>query len=51
LGDLVEYNDRFYCVDNVLPDTQLLGGVPEKSLSIIVHAYYERLSALNVVER
>jgi hypothetical protein len=50
LGDVFEYNSRFYVCDSVVQEN-LLGGVPEKSLSIIVHAYYERLSALNVVER
>jgi len=50
LDDVVQFNERYYIVDNVVQE-QFLGGVPEKSLSIVVHTYYERLSALNVVER
>ena len=51
LDDVIQYDERYYIVDNVIPDNQYLGGVPEKQLSIICHTYYERLSALNVVER
>jgi hypothetical protein len=50
LGDAIEYNQRYYVIDNVVQE-QFMGGIPEKSLSIICHSYYERLSALNIVER
>jgi hypothetical protein len=49
-GDVISFNERYYVVDNVVQE-QFLGGVPEKSLSIICHTYLERLSSLNVVER
>jgi hypothetical protein len=51
IGDVVGFNSRFYSIDNVIANEQLLGGVPEKSLSVICHTYLERLSSINVVER
>jgi hypothetical protein len=50
VGDVISFNSRYYSVDNVVQE-QFLGGVPEKSLSIICHTYLERISSINIVER
>ena len=50
IGDALKFNERYYVIDNVVQEN-FLGGVPEKSLSIICHTYLERLSSINVVER
>lgn len=50
IGDIVEWNDRYYEVDNVVQE-QLLGGVAEKSHSIIMNAHYTKLSSLNILPR
>lgn len=42
-GDIIEYADRLFEVNNVIQD-QFLGGIPEKSLSIICNCHYSRLS-------
>lgn len=49
-GDIVEFNERYHEIDNVVQE-QFLGSIPEKSFSIIVNSHYARLSKLNVVER
>jgi hypothetical protein len=49
-GDLVFFNERYYEVDNVKQE-QFLGGVPDKSLSLIVQTHYTRLSKISLVER
>lgn len=50
IGDIIKFNERFHEIDNCVQE-QLLGGVGEKSWSIIVNTHYARLSKLNFVER
>jgi len=50
IGDIIFWNDRYYEVDNVVQE-QLLGGIAEKSHSIIINAHYTKLSTLNIVQR
>lgn len=50
VGDIVKFNQRFHEIDNVVQE-QLLGGIEDKSHSIIVNTHYSRLSKLNFVER
>jgi hypothetical protein len=50
VGDIIEFNARYHEIDNVVQE-QFLGGIPEKSFSIIVNTHYSRLSKLNVVKR
>ena len=49
-GDLIHFNDRYYMCDNIVQE-QLLGGIPQKSFSIIVHGHYTSLSSIDLVER
>lgn len=49
-GDIIKFNERFHEIDNVVQE-QFLGGIEDKSHSIIVNTHYSRLSALNFVER
>ena len=50
IGDVVYWNNRYYEIDNVVQE-QLLGGISEKSWSIICNSHYMRITALNVMER
>ena len=50
LGDIVEFNKRYHEIDNVVQE-QFLGGISDKSLSIICNTHYSRLSKLNLVNR
>jgi hypothetical protein len=50
IGDMVFWNDRYYEIDNVVQE-QLLGGVSEKSHSIICNSHYTKVSSLNILER
>ena len=50
VGDIVEFNSRYHEIDNVVQE-QFLGGIPEKSFSIITNTHYSRLSKLNLVNR
>jgi hypothetical protein len=50
IGDIIFWNDRYYEVDNVVQE-QLLGGVAEKSHSIICNSHYTKITSLNIVER
>ena len=50
-GDLMYFNERYYEVDNVYNDRQLLGGQPDKNLSFLVKTHYTKLSSINLVSR
>lgn len=50
IGDIVEFNKRYHEIDNVVQE-QFLGGVSDKSWSIIVNTHYARLSKLDLVTR
>jgi len=49
-GDLIHFNDRYYECDNIVQE-EFLGGIPEKSFSIIVHTHYTSLSKIDLVSR
>lgn len=49
-GDLVLFNERYHEIDNVVQE-QFLGGIDDKSFSIIVNTHYSRLSAIDLVIR
>lgn len=49
-GDLVLFNERYHEIDTVEQE-QLLGGVDDKSWSIIVNTHYSRLSKVDLVQR
>lgn len=49
-GDLILFNERYHEIDNIVQE-QFLGGIPDKSFSIIVNTHYTRLSAVDVVVR
>lgn len=50
IGDIIEFNNKFHEVDNVVRE-QLLGGQPDKSHSFILNTHYSRLSKLNIISR
>jgi hypothetical protein len=50
VGDLILFNARYHEADNVVQE-QFLGGIPEKSYSIIVNSHYSRLSKADIVIR
>lgn len=50
VGDIITFNERYHEIDNVVQE-QFLGGIPEKSFSIICNTHYSRISKLNLVER
>lgn len=49
-GDLVFFNERYHEIDDVVQE-QFLGGIPDKSFSIIVNTHYTSLSKVDLVER
>ena len=49
-GDLVLFNNRYHEIDDIAQE-QFLGGVDDKSFSIILNTHYTRLSAIDLVER
>jgi hypothetical protein len=49
-GDIVVFNERFHEIDNVEQE-QFLGGVDDKSFSIICDTHYSRLSKLSMFDR
>lgn len=49
-GDIIVFNERYHEIDNVIQE-QFLGGVDDKSHSIIVDTHYSRLSKLSIFER
>ena len=50
VGDMVLFNERYHEVENVEQE-QFLGGVDDKSWSIIVNTHYSRLSKIDLVQR
>ena len=50
IGDLILFNERYYEIDNNIQN-QLLGGISDKSHSIICHGHYTRLSKINIYNR
>lgn len=50
IGDIIRFNERFHEINNVVQE-QFLGGIEDKSHSVIVNTIYSRLSKLNFVER
>jgi hypothetical protein len=50
VGDIIEFNKRYHEIDNVVQE-QFLGGISDKSFSIITNTHYSRLSKLSLVER
>lgn len=50
VGDMISFNDRYHEIDNVIQE-QLLGGISNKSHSIICNTHYSKLSKLNIVNR
>ena len=49
-GDIIVFNERYYSVDNVAQE-QFIGGIDDKSMSIVCDTHYARMSALSVWER
>lgn len=49
-GDLVLFNERYHEIDDVSQE-QFLGGVDDKSFSIIVNTHYTRLSKIDIIQR
>lgn len=49
-GDIIVFNARYHEIDNVEQE-QFLGGVDDKSWSIICDTHYSRLSKLSIFER
>ena len=50
IGDVILFNERYHEIDNVVQE-QLLGGIADKSHSIICNTHYSKLSKLNLVNR
>lgn len=50
IGDIIEFNSRYHEIDNVVQE-QFLGGISDKSHSIICNTHYSKLSKLNLVNR
>ena len=49
-GDIIVFNERYHEIDNVAQE-QFVGGVDDKSLSIVCDTHYSRLSKLSMFER
>lgn len=49
-GDIILFNERYHEIDNVVQE-QFLGGIDDKSHSIVVDTHYSRLSKLSIFER
>jgi len=50
IGDIIEFNHQYFEIDNPVQQ-QFLGGIPDKSLSIIVSTHWTRLSKISLVNR
>ena len=51
VGDLILFNERYHEIDMPVTQEQFLGGVAEKSWSIICNTHYARFSKVNIVDR
>lgn len=49
-GDLVLFNERYHEIDDIAQE-QFLGGIDDKSFSIILNTHYSRLSKVDIVKR
>jgi hypothetical protein len=49
-GDLVLFNERYHEIDDIAQE-QFLGGIDDKSFSIIVNTHYTRLSKVDIIQR
>lgn len=49
-GDIIVFNEKYHEIDNVIQE-QFLGGVDDKSFSIVCDTHYARLSKLSIFER
>ncbi|HOS15593.1 MAG TPA: hypothetical protein PKX15_01000 [Bacteroidales bacterium] len=49
-GDIIFFNDRYHEITDVVQE-QFLGGIPDKSFSIIVNTHYTSISKVDLVER
>lgn len=49
-GDIVVFNERYHEIDGVIQE-QFLGGIDDKSHSIVCDTHYSRLSKLSIFER
>jgi hypothetical protein len=49
-GDIIIFNERYHEIDNVEQE-QFLGGIDDKSHSIICSTHYSRLSKLSIFQR
>jgi len=50
-GDLILFNERYHEIDPPVAQEQFLGGVAEKSLSIICKTHYTRFSKIQILDR
>lgn len=50
VGDIVVFNERYHEIDGFRQE-QFLGGVDDKSWSIVCETHYSRLSKLSIFER
>ena len=50
-GDLILFNERYHEIDPPVTQEQFLGGVAEKSLSIICKTHYSRFSKIQIIDR
>lgn len=49
-GDLILFNERYYQIDNVIQE-QFLGGIDDKSHSILCDTHYTRLTNISIFQR
>jgi len=49
-GDIIVFNERYHEIDNIAQE-QFIGGVDDKSFSIVCDTHYARLSKLSIFER
>jgi len=50
-GDVILFNERYHEIDSPVTQEQFLGGVAEKSWSIICKTHYARFSKINIIDR